>query len=152
MTTIHAATIIEAPIELCFHLSLSIDLELSSAQRYDIQAIDGVTKGSIGLGQRVTWKVKQFGVWVTHTSEITRLEAPFYFQDAMVKGIFRSFRHDHFFRRLSQDRTEMLDELTFRFPAYLLGVLTERLVVGRRLTKFLAARNSLIKRQAEGSV
>jgi ligand-binding SRPBCC domain-containing protein len=119
MTTIHATTIVNAPIEVCFRLSLSIDLELSSAQRYDIQAIDGVTKGSIGLGQRVTWKVKQFGIWVTHTSEITRLEPPCYFQDAMVSGIFRSFRHDHFFRHLSPDRTEMRDELRFSFPAYL---------------------------------
>jgi ligand-binding SRPBCC domain-containing protein len=152
MTIIHGTTIIEAPIEVCFHLFLSIDLELSSAQRYEIQAIDGVTKGFIGLGQRVTWKVKQFKICLTHTSEITRLEPPFHFQDVMVSGIFRSFRHDHFFRGLSPRRTEMRDELTFSFPAFLLGALTERLVVEPRLTEFLAARNALIKHQAESGV
>jgi hypothetical protein len=70
----------------------------------------------------------------------------------MVSGIFRSFRHDHFFRGLSPRRTEMRDELTFSFPAFLLGALTERLVVESRLTEFLAARNALIKHQAESGV
>jgi ligand-binding SRPBCC domain-containing protein len=151
MTTIQAATIIDAPIEMCFHLSLSIDLELSAARRYQIKALGGTTTGSIGLGERVTWKTRQFGIWVTHTSEITHLQPPTYFQDAMVRGLFRSFRHDHFFRLVNPNRTEMHDELHFSLPAYLLGTITEHLLVKQRLTALLEARNTLIKRNAESS-
>jgi hypothetical protein len=151
MTAIHCTTMIEAPIEICFRLSLSIDLELSAARQYEIKAVGGVTKGSIGLGERVTWKTRQFGIWVTHTSEITRLEPPAYFQDAMVCGIFRSFKHDHFLRRVNSIRTEMRDELHFSFPVYLLGVFTEHLLVKRRLTHLLTVRNALIKANAESS-
>jgi hypothetical protein len=57
MTAIQLSTIIDAPIEVCFHLSLSIDLELSSARKYEIKAVGGVTQGSIGLGERVTWNL-----------------------------------------------------------------------------------------------
>jgi ligand-binding SRPBCC domain-containing protein len=151
MTTIRATTIIDAPIEACFRWSLSIDLELSSARQYEIKAVGGVTKGSIGLGERVTWKSRQFGIWVTHTSEITRLESPSYFQDAMVRGLFRSFKHDHFFRSVNPNCTEMQDELHFSFPAYLLGAMTEHLLVKRRLTNLLTARNALIKQNAESN-
>lgn len=151
MTIIRLSTIIDAPIEACFHLSLSIDLELSAERQYEIKAVGGVTKGSIGLGQRVTWKTRQFGIWVTHTSEITRLQSPTDFQDAMVHGLFRSFKHDHFFRRVNPNRTEMRDELHFSMPVYLLGTITERLLVKRRLTYFLTARNALIKQTAEST-
>jgi ligand-binding SRPBCC domain-containing protein len=151
MTTIQLSTIIDAPIEVCFHLSLSIDLELSSARKYEIKAVGGVTQGSIGLGERVTWKSRQFGIWVAHTSEITRLEPPTYFQDAMVHGLFRSFKHDHFFRGANSDCTEMRDELHFSMPAYLLGTIAEHLLVKRRLTELLATRNALIKLNAEFS-
>ena len=151
MTIIQASTIIDAPIEVCFHLSLSIDLELTSAQQYGIKAIGGVTKGSIGLGERVTWKARQFGIWVTHTSEIARLQPPTYFQDAMVNGLFRSFKHDHFFGSVNSNCTEMRDELRYSMPVYLLGTLTEHLLVKRRLTHLLMARNALIKTNAESS-
>jgi ligand-binding SRPBCC domain-containing protein len=151
MTIIQASTIIDASIEVCFHLSLSIDLELSAASQYEIKAVGGVTNGSIELGERVTWKAKQFGIWVTHTSEITRLQPPTYFQDAMVHGLFRSFKHDHFFRSVNSDCTEMRDELHFSMPVYLLGTITEHLLVKRRLTELLAARNTLIKQNAESS-
>ena len=151
MTTIRATTTIDALVEVCFHLSLSIDLELTSSQKYGIRAIGGVTKGSIGLGERVTWKSRQYGIWVTHTSEITRLEPPSYFQDAMVHGLFRSFKHDHFFRHVNPNRTEMRDELHFSMPVYLLGTITEHLLVKRRLTGLLATRNALIKQSAEAA-
>ncbi|HWF66511.1 MAG TPA: SRPBCC family protein [Acidobacteriaceae bacterium] len=149
MTTIHVVTLIRAPTEICFRLALSIDLELSAARQYQIEAIEGVTKGIIRLGQHVTWKTKQFGLWVRHTSEITKMKEPEYFQDAMKHGVFRSFHHDHFFRSLGPDTTEMRDELRFSLPAYLLGEIAEKLIAKQRLEKLLLTRNSLIKQQTE---
>ena len=61
-------------------------------------AAGGVTSGLVGMGQRVTWRAKHFGVWQTLTSEITAMDRPAYFQDAMIRGPFRFMKHDHFFR------------------------------------------------------
>jgi ligand-binding SRPBCC domain-containing protein len=89
---------------------------------------------------------------VKHTTEITGYEAPVYFQDSMVKGLFRSFQHDHFFRSLGPSETEMRDELLFSMPAFLLGPIGERVLVKRRLRELLVKRNEMIRRYAEGDL
>ncbi len=121
MTVIELTTLIAAPVETCFQLSRSIDLELDAAKSHRIRAVGGVTSGIIGPGDRVIWRIRQFGITVSHVSEITGFEAPVFFQDKMVAGLFRSFRHDHFFRLLSPTSTEMRDVMRFRMPFYLLG-------------------------------
>ena len=149
MTTIETTTVVSAPIEVIFRMSFSIDLELAAAKDYGIRAIGGVTSGIIGAGQRVTWEVKQFGLRVTHTTEITGVEEPSYFQDSMIQGLFGSFQHDHFFRLLSTVQTEMRDEMRFSMPVRLTGLVAERLFVKRRLATLLSKRNDAIRSHAE---
>jgi ligand-binding SRPBCC domain-containing protein len=151
MTTIELITPIEAPVETCFQLSLSIDLELKAAKAHQIRAVSGVTSGIIGPGQRVGWKTKQFGITVSHLSEITGFQHPLFFQDRMVEGIFKSFQHDHFFQSLGANKTEMRDLLRFSMPLWLMGAISERLIVRPRLRYLLLLRNHLIKETARGT-
>ncbi len=148
MTIIELTTQIDAPVETCFQLALSIDLELQAAKTYSIRAVSGVTSGIIGPGQRVGWKTTQFGVTVSHLSEITGYQKPLFFQDRMINGIFQSFEHDHVFQPLSPCKTEMRDLLRFSMPKWLLGVIAERLIVRARLTQLLLLRNKLIQQTA----
>ena len=149
MDVIRSTTQVCAPIDRCFDLSLSIDLELEAARDFKIRAVGGVTAGVIGLGQRVRWETKQFGIRVIHESEITRFERPNYFQDRMVRGVFRSFEHDHFFHRIDHEVTEVRDVVRFRMPFRLLGPISERLIVGPRLKRLITERNRAIKQHAE---
>lgn len=149
MSTIELITLIDAPVETCFRLSLSIDLELKAAKAHHIKAVSGVTSGVIGPGQRVGWKTKQFGISVSHVSEITGFQPPLFFQDSMVQGMFKSFRHDHCFKPLGMNRTEMRDLLRFRMPFWLTGILSEQLIIRPRLIHLLLQRNGLIKETAE---
>jgi ligand-binding SRPBCC domain-containing protein len=151
MTSISTITIISAPVDVCFRSSLNIDLELLAAKDYSIKAIGGVTTGIIGAGERVTWQTKQFGIWITHTTEVTGFEPPVYFQDSMVKGLFRSFRHDHFFHSLSPTKTQMRDEMHFTMPVLFAGVVSERLIVKGRLENLLRKRNDAIRNDAEAT-
>lgn len=148
MTTIELTTLIDAPVEICFQLSLSIDLELKAAASHRLKAVSGVTSGMIGPGQRVGWQSKQFGITVSHMSEITEFHHPTFFQDRMVHGIFQCFQHDHFFRPLSVNKTEMRDLLRFSMPSWLTGVIAERLIIRSRLTRLLQLRNRLIQETA----
>jgi ligand-binding SRPBCC domain-containing protein len=152
MTIIQATTVINARIEACFRLSLNIDLELQVGANGSIRAVGGITSGNIGAGEHVTWRTKQFGFWVTHTSEITGFDEPTYFQDSMLQGVFRSFHHDHYFRSVDLNRTEMRDHLRFAMPTMLMGRIAEQLLVKRRLTTLLLKRNTLIKRYAEAGL
>ena len=141
-------TIIEAPTERCFDLSRSVDLHTASTSRTGERAIAGVTAGLIGLGQEVTWSGRHFGFRVTHTSRITALEFPKYFQDSMVRGMFRSFCHDHYFET-SEGRTLMKDVLMFEAPLGLLGRAAERLVLQKHTRRLPERRNVSIRWAAE---
>jgi ligand-binding SRPBCC domain-containing protein len=135
MDTIRNTTLVCARIDRCFDLSLSIDLELEAANEFKIRAVAGTTKGMIGLGQRVRWEAEQFGMRIIHESEITRFERPNYFQDRMIRGVFRSFEHDHFFHHIGHRVTEMRDVVRFRMPLRWLGPISERLIVRYRLKR-----------------
>ncbi|MGW9631334.1 SRPBCC family protein [Agromyces sp. NPDC055520] len=87
------------PVEQLFDVSLSIDEHLASMAHSDERAIGGVTGGSIGLGETVTWRARHFGIWFTMTSQITALERPTRFVDEQTHGPFRSFHHEHSFSR-----------------------------------------------------
>jgi ligand-binding SRPBCC domain-containing protein len=152
MTTIELTTLIHAPVETCFQLSLSIDLELEAARAHHLRAVGGVTSGIISAGQRVKWKTKQFGITVSHVSEITGFQEPLFFQDSMIKGMFKSFQHDHFFQPLGVNNTEMRDLLRFSMPFWLMGTISERFVIRSRMLHLLRLRNSLIKETAEVSI
>src|ERR1700761_1475819 len=148
MVTLEQTTLIHAPIERCFDLSRSIDLHIRSTADTGERAVAGVTSGLIGLGEQVTWRAKHLGVWQEFTSKITAFDRPAYFQDTMIKGAFRSFRHDHFFRAADTGETTMTDVLEFAAPVPIAGRLAE-VFLKPYLAKFLRERNDLLKRVAE---
>ena len=150
MQAIAVETEIEAPVERCFLLSLSIDLHVESTAQTGEHAIAGITSGLIGMGETVTWQGRHFGLTLQHETRITEYDRPRYFQDAMVKGAFHSFVHDHFFEASSTGGTLMRDELKFSAPLGLLGWATEKLVLRKYLWRFLLERNEVIRRTAEG--
>lgn len=153
MVRLEELTIIDAPIERCFDLARSVEAHLAGNVHYGEQAIapGGVTSGLIGMSQQVTWRARHFGIWQKLTSEITAMERPVYFQDVMVKGAFRSMKHDHYFRSLPSGKTEMKDVFCFAAPLPLLGLLVERLVLRRYMHALLNERNIMIQQIAESS-
>jgi len=79
---------------------------------------------------------------------ITALDRPKYFQDAMVSGPFRYFRHDHRFEAREQE-TLMIDKLEFQSPPPLLGNIADVVVLRGYLRRLLEVRNRALKMAAE---
>lgn len=102
----------------------------------------------IGLGEQVTWRAKHLGLWQELTSKITAFDRPSYFQDTMLRGVFRSFKHDHSFSAPDAGTTAMRDVLEFAAPLPLAGLIAEKFL-RPYLAKFLRERNDLIKRVSE---
>ena len=151
MTTLHDLTIIHAPIESCFDLARSVEVHLAGNIHSGEQAVatEGRTSGLLELGERVTWRAKHFGVWHKLTSEITQMDRPAHFQDAVVRGIFPYMRHDHYFRTLSPTETEMRDVFVFAAPLPVLGLLAEFAFLRRHMRNLLRERNAVIQQIAE---
>ena len=142
MEKIRLATWIDAPVERCFLLSLSIDMHVASAGK---QALDGMLNRLVREGETVTFQTGYFGLQ-RHTTRIEVLRPYSYFRDVMVSGPFRYFEHDHHFAAMD-DGTRMRDEIRFSASWGPLG----RILARRRLAAFLIERSAVIKRVAESN-
>lgn len=148
MPIIQLKTFIEADIQLVFDLSRSVDLHQYSTQETNEKAIKGVTAGLMDKGDMVTWRAKHLGIYQTLTSKITAFESPHYFVDEMVRGAFKSFRHEHIFEQ-QEGGTLMIDVFDYEAPLALLGKLANVLFLKNYMQYFLEKRNSCIKSMAE---
>jgi ligand-binding SRPBCC domain-containing protein len=148
MTTITIVTQIRATPERCFDASRDLDLHVQSMGHTGERAVAGRTSGLIELSEQVTWEGRHFGIRQRFTSAITAYDRPRYFQDAMVRGAFRSFVHDHYFETC-EDGTRMTDVLAFRSPLGFLGTIVDRLVMTAYLTRMLTKRNEVVKTALE---
>lgn len=134
----------DAPVEVCFDLSRSIDLHLESMLASDEQAVAGVTSGLICGGEEVTWQARHFGVTWRMTSKIVEFDPPRRFVDEMVRGPFTAFRHEHLIEAYGSG-TRMTDVVTFGTP---LRLVAER-PMGVYLRRLMTTRNATIRRKAE---
>jgi ligand-binding SRPBCC domain-containing protein len=148
MPKIILETKIKATIEVCYNLSLSVDLHQVSTAHTGEHIVDGVRTGIMKLGESVTWRAKHFGIWQNLTSKIVETNEPFYFCDEMQKGAFKSFRHEHHY---SQENGYVLmkDIFDFESPFGILGKIVNYLILEKYMTKLLKERNQVIKKYAE---
>tara|TARA_R110002049_G_scaffold165631_1_gene331540 strand:+ start:1223 stop:1687 length:465 start_codon:yes stop_codon:yes gene_type:complete len=148
MPLIHLTTIISAPILVVFDLSRSIDFHQNSVSKTREKAIAGRTSGLIKLNETVTWSAVHFGVRQQLTTIITEMDSPTYFVDEMVKGAFKSIRHEHYFS-FEDEKTTMVDQFYFESPFGILGKLVNLIILKKYMTYFLQERNKAIKLAAE---
>jgi len=148
MTVITLYTEIQSTIEKAFELSLDIDFHKKTASQTNEEAIGGVTSGIIKYNETVTWRGKHFGVYLTHTSQITAYEAPTYFVDEMIEGNFKTFRHQHFFEQ-KEDMVHMKDVITYTTPYGVFGKLFDWLFLKKHMTHFIQHRNQTLKTALE---
>jgi ligand-binding SRPBCC domain-containing protein len=149
MARITLETLINAPVERVFTLSLSIDLHKLSMAKTNEEAIAGRTSGIIQEGEFVTWRAKHLGITQKLTVKITKVKAPNYFRDEMLKGAFKSMHHEHIFEAKG-NQTLMIDVFEFESPLGPIGRLFNALFLENYMRKLLTERNEVIKRIAEG--
>ncbi len=148
MPKIHLTIFIAAPIERVFNLSRSINLHKISTAQTKEDAVAGATTGLINLNETVTWQAKHLFKTRQHTSKITAMENPVSFTDEMIKGDFKSFCHQHYFKTVDNG-TIMIDILEFESPYGVAGKIFNALYLKKYLEKFLLKRNAVIKEYAE---
>lgn len=148
MPALKIETCINAPIEVVFDLSRSIDLHKISTAHTCEEAIAGKTSGLIEIGETVTWRAKHFGVFQELTSKITSLARPYQFTDEMVSGAFKSFRHDHLFEE-RDGIVVVTDVFAYKSPFGVLGRFADFLFLKSYMKKLLEKRNEILKEFAE---
>ncbi|HEY6967711.1 MAG TPA: cell division protein [Candidatus Angelobacter sp.] len=128
-------------------MARSVDFHLYSAANTGEQILDGISAGLLSFGDEVQWGARHLGLWLSMRVRITAFQPPNYFQDTMIRGQFRYFRHDHLFEQRGS-ATEMLDTVKFN-SLWIFGRIVDLYVIGPHLRKFLALRNQTLKKVAE---
>jgi ligand-binding SRPBCC domain-containing protein len=150
MPNIHLTTFIAAPIERVFDLARSIDLHKKSMAHKDEQAVAGTTMGLIGDGETVTWKAKHLLKTRIMKVKITEMKRPFSFVDEMIEGDFKSFRHQHHFKKIDNG-IFMIDIVDFETPYGRIGNMLNSIYLTNYLRSMLEERNEFIRRFAESN-
>jgi ligand-binding SRPBCC domain-containing protein len=148
MDTVRSEIWIDAPVERCFLLSLSVDLHIASARASREQAVDGIATGLISEGETVTFQGRHLGFKLKHTTRIEALRPYSHFRGMMTAGIFEYFEHNHHFAAMN-DGTRIRDEIRFLAPWGMVGQLVTSIFVRRHLLELLMKRNAEIKQVAE---
>ncbi len=148
MPLIELKTFIKAAPEICFDLSLDIDLHMQSMEQTNEKAIGGRTGGQIKLGESVQWRARHFGLYFTMTSRITELVRPLHFTDEMINGPFKRLHHQHIFEKTTEG-TMMTDLFEFESPFGMLGTFANKTFLENYMRRLLTKRNELIKKTAE---
>lgn len=148
MALIEIHTTIDAPADVCFMLSLSVDVHKESVASTREKAIAGITSGTMKLHDTVTWQARHFGFNLTMTSQIAAYDRPHYFVSEMLKGPFKKLYHQHLFKEVN-GKTVMTDLFELQAPLGFLGKVAERCFLRAYMKKFLLMRNAYIKVLAE---
>lgn len=151
MPKIQLETIIDADIQKVFDLSRDIDFHQESTAKTNEKSIAGKTSGLIELGETVTWRAKHLGFYQTLTTKIIEMESPKMFIDVMVKGAFKSMKHQHIFEE-KEGKTLMIDIFEFESPFGILGKIFNQIFLKNYLKRFLLERNKMIKKITEAPV
>ena len=147
MTKIELSTHIFAPIERCFDLARSIELNSNPIATGSTHKI---AKGLLETGQRVHRTIQYMGMQYQSEIELKRCSKPYFFSDEMKIGPFRTFVHDHFFYEFPGE-TIMVDNIFFQSPWGLLGETVDVFLIKRHIIRMLKRRNKTIKQYAEGN-
>ncbi|WP_090377142.1 SRPBCC family protein [Dyadobacter sp. SG02] len=150
MATIYLTTSIRAPINACFDAARSVDAHLSSAIGTNEKVIAGRMTGLFEAGDIVTWEARHLGIRQRLTVEISRMIEPTFFEDKMLKGAFKSMRHEHHFAE-ENGLTIMTDLFQYETPFGILGALFDKLYLESYMRKFLQKRNLHLKQVLEGA-
>ncbi|WP_370899183.1 SRPBCC family protein [Chryseobacterium gossypii] len=144
MSVIYLETQIHAGVRTVFDLARDIDLHQKSTSGTHERAIAGRTSGLIENGETVTWRAKHLGIYQTHTSKIIDMQKPWQFTDIMLKGTFKSLKHQHIFKE-KDGGTLMIDILEFESPFGIIGRIFNKIFLENYLRNFLLERNKVIR-------
>ena len=137
-------TPIAAPRERVFDLARHVEAHVATMPD---ERAEGAT-GLLELGDRVTFRQRQFGVPFELTAEVAAMDRPRRFLDEQLSGVFASLVHEHTFEA-RDDGTLMRDSVRFTMPLGPLGRVGEP-VARRRLQWLVDYHAAALRDLAEG--
>ena len=132
-------------MERLFALSTNIAIVKKELQ---MNPVAGRTSGCVQGGDTVRWEGWKFGLPQFHVSLIAEYDPPFYFQDRMLQGRFKTFAHDHRFREV-EGGVMLEDELRYSMPLGFAGRMVGQVIMVPHIRRLMRERFAMLKEIAE---
>lgn len=92
-------------------------------------------------GIAIQYRVSPFPLFTTDwITEITHIKHHEYFVDIQLVGPFALWHHQHHFRAIDENHTEMTDILHYQAPLGILGTIADKLFVHNQVKQIFAHR------------
>ncbi len=99
-------------------------------------------------GARIEFMIQGFGPWQTAAHEITEFQPPQRYVERQVKGVMKSWIHEHLFEE-DGEKTIVIDRVEFQPPAGLIGKLATEERILRSLVESISYRNEALRTMLE---
>lgn len=135
---VHSAVLLRHPREQVFEFfSRAENLELLTPAwlHFNILTPPPI---EIGLGTRISYRIRIRGMPVRWVSEITEWSPPHVFEDTQIRGPYRKWVHRHVFEE-TPEGTLVHDEVSYRVPG---GALVNRMLVAGELRRIFDYRRA----------
>lgn len=96
-------------------------------------------------GMIIRYKVSPFaGLKFNWVTEITKIVEKEYFVDEQRIGPYKMWHHEHHFRKIDENTTEMTDILNYDVGKGILGPIMDKLVIGKKVDGIFEYREKMI--------
>ena len=96
-------------------------------------------------GKIISYKIKPFKLvtlnWIT---EISKVKEGSYFIDKQISGPYKMWHHEHHFKSNNDGTTEIIDKVKYKIPFYILGRISHKIFIKRKLIKIFNFRQKKI--------
>lgn len=144
MRRFEIVTPLSAPPDRVFEACLDVEAHTRSMASHSERAVSGTTRGSLTLGQSVTFQARHFGLTWRLTARITSWEPSRHFVDEQIAGPFKEWRHAHTFEPDGRGGTVMTDVIEFTAPLGVLGRIAEKTVLNWYMPRLIRSRNAYL--------
>ncbi|WP_138965389.1 SRPBCC family protein [Streptomyces sp. YIM 121038] len=138
------ATAIAAPPDQVFEACLDVEAHTRSMADSSERAVGGRTRGSLSLGDTVTFQARHFGLTWRLTARITAYDPPRRFVDEQDAGPFKRWHHSHHFEPDGTGGTLMRDVIDFASPFGLLGRVADHTILSWYMPRLIKTRNAYL--------
>jgi ligand-binding SRPBCC domain-containing protein len=140
----HHQVIRATPVECWAFFSNPRNLKVITPPALDFRILS-VLSEKMHPGMMIEYRVRpMFGIPVTWLTEITQVCEPYYFVDEQRVGPYRIWHHEHTFRQVDDEHTEIGDKVHYVLPFGPLGEVAHPLLVKRQLRRIFDYREKAV--------
>ena len=143
--SLHAKQIVDKEIDFLWDFfSKPSNLNKLTPEDVEFKIISGKSD-DFYAGKIISYKIKPFKLvtlnWIT---EISQVKEGSYFIDNQISGPYKMWHHEHHFKSNNDGTTEIIDKVKYKLPFYILGRISHKIFIKRKLIKIFNFRQKKI--------